>query len=276
MWTNETQRGAIRVEFPQQDIVADPDAPGGVRLIIRARNYAELVNSTLSLAVNLALGQLCKDAGVGLFRVMDEPNTQAIKLLRRSAHALGIVWKPGESLRDLQRRMDANNWTHQRFLLEARRSSGRASYASFSADKMPWHSAIGGVYVHATAPMRRLADRYVLDLSYALANGRQIEPRLVAKLAELPTLMQRFEARAANVDQAVIDLLEAVSLQHRIGETIEAEVIDAQLGIVQTIDPAVRTKILQLPADVKEGDRLNVRIDAADPIKRRVSISVAS
>lgn len=276
MWVNEAERGAVRVEFPQQEVIVDAEAPGGVRLALRAQNYAESVNATLSLAVNLALGRLCKDAGVGLFRVMDEPNPQAIELLRRSASVLGIQWESGESLRDVQRRMDPNNATHQRFLLEARRSGGRASYAAYSADKSPWHAAIGGVYVHATAPMRRLADRYVLDLSYQIANGQSVEQGMLAKIGELPTVMQRFEARAANVDQAVIDLVEAVSLQHRIGETIDAEVIDAQLGIVQTVDSAVRSKILRLPAGVKAGDRVSVRIDAADPIKRRVSLSIVS
>ncbi len=55
MWRNEASRGAIRVEFPQQEIIADENAPGGVRLALRARNVTESANSTLSLAVNLAL-----------------------------------------------------------------------------------------------------------------------------------------------------------------------------------------------------------------------------
>ncbi len=53
---------------------------------------------------------------------MDEPSHRAMQQLRRTAHALHINWSKRESLRDLQRRLDPENVTHQRFLLEARRS----------------------------------------------------------------------------------------------------------------------------------------------------------
>ncbi len=38
-------------------------------------------------------------------------------------------------------------------------------------------------------------------------------------------------------------LVEAVSVQHRIGEVLQAEVVDAEeSGIVQTVDSAIRSK----------------------------------
>ncbi len=272
MWADETARGAVRVEFPQQEVIADASAPGGVRLVLRARVLSESINSTLSLAVNMAIGSLLQKARMGLFRVMDDPEPQAVASLRRTAHALGIAWAPNESLRDLQRRMDPDKFSHQRFLLDARRAGGRARYALFSNSKPAWHAAIGATYAHATAPMRRLADRYVLDLAYLIANQLPVPPDLIDQLAHLPATMDRCEGRANNVDRAVIDLLEAVALQHRIGETLEAEVVDAATGVVQTHDSAIRAKATQLPK-IDNGATVRVRIDMADPATRTVRLT---
>ncbi len=269
MWAAEIARGAIRVDFPQQEVVADALAPGGVRLELRARMVSELVNSTLSLAVNMAIGSLFRDSRMGLFRVMDEPEPRAIAMLRRAAHALQISWAPSETLRDLQRRMEPSNSIHQQFLLDARRAGGRASYESFNSRKTPWHSAIAATYAHATAPMRRLADRYVLDLAWLLANGHSIPTTLTNQIEQLSSVMERCEGRAANVDRAVIDLLEAVSLQHRIGEILIAEVIDVENGVVQITEHAIRARASKL-SNVENGDTVRVRIDVADPTKRLV------
>lgn len=272
MWADEITRGAVRIEFPQQEVIVDDSAPGGVRLDFRARIPSEIVNSSLSLAVNMAIGTLFKDSHTGLFRVMDEPESRALAMLRRAAHALEIPWSSSETLRDLQRRMDPNNAIHQRFLLDARRAGGRASYAVYSEKKTPWHSAIAATYAHATAPMRRLADRYVLDLACLLANGDSIPSSLTDKILQLPKVMERCEGLASNVDRAVIDLLEAVSIQHRIGEILDAEVVDVENGVVQSLEPAIRARAAKL-LDVENGTKVRVRIDVADPVSRRVGLT---
>ena len=272
MWTDEVARGAVRIDFPQQEVVVDGSAPGGVRLDFRARVESEVVNSALSLAVNLALAALMDRAKIGVFRVMDDPEPRVLATLRRVAHALGIRWARSESLRDLQKRMDPNNSVHQRFLLDAQRSGGRAGYAVYSDEKRPWHSAVAATYAHATAPMRRLADRYVLDLSHRLANNETVPSDLRAKLARLPDVMERGEERGASVERAIIDLLEAVSLQHRIGDILEAEVVDANDEIVQVADPAIRARVADL-SGAAEGDIIRVRIDSADPLTRKVRLT---
>jgi exoribonuclease R len=272
MWTDEITRGATRVDFPQQEVVSDPGAPGGVRLELHPRLESEIVNSALSLAVNLALAALMKEAGVGLFRVMADPDERALAPLRRAARALNLGWLASENLRDLQRRLDPTNAQHQRFLLDARRVGGRAGYGVYDPQTPPWHSAIAASYAHATAPMRRLADRYVLDLSVLLAGGSAIPPEMKTQLEALPDVMQRNEARAASVDRAVIDLLEAVSLQNRVGEIFEAEVVDARGEVVQIVDPAVRARVANLPR-LQDGEKVRVRIDSADIAARKVHLT---
>jgi exoribonuclease R len=275
MYADEDARGAIRVEFPQQEVVADSASPGGVRLQLTARVESEMVNSTLSLAVNLAVAELMKEHKVGVFRIMDDPEPRSLAMLRRAAHTLGIEWGEKESLRDLQKRLDPNNGVHQRFLIDARRAGGRAGYAVFSETKPPWHSAVAAIYAHATAPMRRLADRYVLDLSYLLANRQTVPASLLGQLAGLPEVMERGEGRASGVERAVIDLLEAVALQHRIGEVLTGEVVDTDGDIVQTIDPAIRARVARLPK-VDNGTTVRVRIDSADPLTRKVHLTAVT
>ena len=272
MWADEVARGAQRVEFPQQEVIVDESAPGGVRLVLRARVLSESINSTLSLAVNMAIGSLLQSAAIGVFRIMDDPEPQSIQSLRRTAHALDIQWLPNESLRELQRRMDPENFSHQRFLLDARRAGGRARYAVYTQDKPAWHSAIGATYAHATAPMRRLVDRYVLDLAYRIVSQLSVPSTLLQRLDDLPAIMERYESKASSVDRAVIDLLEAVALQDRVGEILDAEVVDAANGIVQTHDSAIRARATKLPK-LENGTLVQVRIEVADPPTRTVRLT---
>ena len=117
--------------------------------------------------------------------------------------------------------------------------------------------------------------RYVLDLAYLLANSLTVPKSLTDQLVGLPAVMERYEGRASNVERAVIDLLEAVSLQHRVGEILEAEVVDAYNGIVQTHDSAIRARATQLPK-VENGATVRVRIDVADPSTRNVRLTAVS
>ncbi len=273
MWIAEAKRGSKRFQFPEQEVIADRSSPGGVRLELRTPLYSEEVNSALSLSVNIAIADLFKTAHTGLFRIMDEPTPRALDRLRLEAHALQIDWPADMPLEQLMRRLEPSDMVHKRFLLMVRRAGGRASYAVYSEKNAPWHAAIGAAYVHATAPMRRLADRYVLELAYRLSNGLSIPVSLDTALRELPAVMASGSGKARAVVQAVIDLIEAVSLQHRIGEVLKAEVVDADSKIVQTLDSAIRSRAAELPPSVNDGDIVWVRIDEADPVHRRVALT---
>ena len=57
------------------------------------------------------------------------------------------------------------------FMLAIRRAGAPAGYMPYKDGVVPWHSAMAATYVHATAPLRRLADRYVVEATLAIANG---------------------------------------------------------------------------------------------------------
>lgn len=137
----------------------------------------------------------------------------------------------------------------------------------------PWHAAIAATYVHATAPLRRLADRYVLDLLCELHSGARPSDEERATLAALPAVMDRAETVASNVEREAIDLVEAITLQHRVSERFEAAVLDVDRGraTIQLVDPPVRTRITLDGAE--PGDVVTVRLVAADPSRRMVEFS---
>ena len=111
-------------------------------------------------------------------------------------------------------------------MLAIRRAGAHASYAPFRRGERPWHSAMRATYVHATAPLRRLADRFVIEATLAVANGRNVPDGVTAAFERLPEVMNRADARASQVDAAVLELAEAVVLSGQVGETFDGTVTD--------------------------------------------------
>ena len=265
----EDRRGASRVDFPEQEVTGDPGAPGSFRLVLRERRASEDQNATLSLAANLAVAGAFLGARTGLFRTMPEPTPHDLGVLRRVAAFLGIDWPVGMPLGELERTLLPGPKTAA-FLLGVRRAGGGASYEPYSEAHRPWHAAIAATYAHATAPLRRLADRYVLEAALSIAAGDSVPQRVLDAFTALPDVMDRAEAKAAKVDRAVVDLMEAVSLAGRDGQTFAATVIDAdEKGArIQLADPPV---VARMAADgLAPADLLDVRLVTADPSTRKV------
>ena len=263
----EQARGAARVDPPQQQVVEQAD--GNFALEFRPMSPMEQANAALSLAANLAIAEALYAHGTGIFRVMPEPDDWAIRRLRQSAKALGVDWPKAMSLEDRQRGLDPNDPKQAAFMLATRRVGAHASYAQFHAGERPWHSAMRATYVHATAPLRRLADRYVTEAALAVANARSVPDFVTAAFARLPDVMNRADAKAGQVDSAVLELAEAVVLACRVGETFSGTVtdIDPKRGArIQLSDPAVNTRIAV--EGLKIGASVRLRLDEADPAVR--------
>ncbi len=128
---------------------------------------------------------------------------------------------------------------------------------------------IAAPYAHATAPLRRLADRYVLDLVCELEAGAASQSTADA-LDRLAEVMEQAETKAAHVDRAAIDLVETVVLRDRVGEEFAATVIDAtdDRARIQLADPPVRGSVRL--ADAEPGEDITVRLTEADVAARRL------
>jgi len=265
----EDARGAARVDPPEQEV--DAVANGGFELALRPLLPAEQHNAAMSLATNLAVADALQAHHTGLFRVMAAPDDRAVHRLRHTATAFGLDWPAAQSLDQYERTLDAHDPKQAAFMLAIRRAGQGASYVPYKEGVVPWHAAMAATYAHATAPLRRLADRYVVMATLAIAKGEAVPDAVTAALAKLPAVMAKADSLAGRVERAVIDLAETVLLNGREGEMFAAVVTDLD-------EHGARIQLSDLPvvarADAKNvapGDALRVRLKAIDPVGRSLT-----
>jgi exoribonuclease R len=270
----EARRGAARVNPPSQEI-ARLDG-GRYELLFRPPLESEVRNAALSLATNLAIANLLLAHKTGLFRVMAEPDERAVRRLRHTARGLGIDWPAGTALPEIERRLDPRDPKQATLILAIQRASQGAGYVPFREGETPWHAAVAATYAHATAPLRRLADRYVVRAALALANGRPVPAAVTEAFEKLPEVMARADALGSRLGRAAIDLAESVMLQGREGESFPAIVTDVD-------HRGVRIQLCDLPVvarmsgpKAKAGHRLRVTLAKADPLERRIAFALAA
>ena len=264
----EAARGAARVDPPEQEVSRDED--GGYHLGFRPMLVSEVRNAALSLATNLAIADTLLAHHTGLFRMMIGPGERDIARLRHTARAFRLDWPAEMPLSDFERTLDAADPAQAAFMLAIRRAGGGAVYASWREGETPWHAAMAATYAHATAPLRRLADRYVIRATLALARGEPVPEVVSNAFATLPRVMARADQMAGQMDRAVIDLAEAVILKSRVGETFAAIVtdLDEHGARIQLRDLAV---VARVDAHrVAPGDKIMVELTAADPGQRKI------
>ena len=82
--------------------------------------------------------------------------------------------------------------------------------------------------------------------------------------------MRSADQRARALDRACVDLVEAVLLESKVGEEYTAVVVDErrEYDVVQLHWPAVRARVPG--GGLGLGRRVQVRLTAADPARRRV------
>ena len=270
----ERARGAVSLPVPEQQVSGNGT---GWTLTYRAPLPVEDWNAQMSLLTGMSAARLMLDAGVGLLRTMPPPDDATVQSLRRSALALDIAWPDGASYAEVVRGLDASKPTNAALLRLAAVLFRGAAYVAFdgSAPTTSTHAAVAAPYAHATAPLRRLADRYVSECCLAICAGQEVPAWVRSALPTLPDEMAEADRHAHEVDRAVVDLAEALLLKDRCGEVFRGVVVEAgpKGGEVQLRDPAVRARLDggQLPLGVET----DVRLVAVDVARRRVTFEQA-
>lgn len=270
------ERGAVDLRLAEQEVVASPT--GGWLLEYRAPLPVESWNAQISLLTGMAAARLMLAAGVGVLRTLPPPDEATVQSLRRSAVALGLEWPAGRPYAEVVSSLDAAVPAQAAVLELATRLLRGAAYVAFAdgaPPAQPGHSAVAAPYAHATAPLRRLVDRYVGEVCLAACAGVPVPEWTQATLPVLPAEMAAADRRGHALDRAVVDLMEATVLAGAVGSTYDAVVVESGRGggEVQLRDPAVRAKC--------RGDRLalghavRVRLTGADPVTRRVTFELA-
>jgi exoribonuclease R len=153
-----------------------------------------------------------------------------------------------------------------------------SGYAAFDDEvpSRPAHAGVGAPYAHATAPLRRLVDRYVGEACLAVSAGKEVPDWVRAALPQLPEQMETSNRRAQQFEAGVISTVEAAVLEHRVGEVFDAVVVELHEhdggGTVQLLEPAVTANCV---GDLPLGERVRVRLVLADVPKRQVRFELA-
>ncbi|HTW20405.1 MAG TPA: RNB domain-containing ribonuclease [Mycobacteriales bacterium] len=269
----ERERGGVSLNVPEQLVVRDGD---GWSLEYRETAPAEGWNAQLSLLVGMAAARLMVHAKVGLLRTMPAPWHRRVEALHRSAVALGVARPPGTAYAEIIRSLDPARPNEAAMLRLAASLFRGAGYVAFDGT-LPGqirHAAVAAPYAHATAPLRRLGDRFVSELCLAISAKRPVPEWARQGLPALPHLMAVADQRAHAVDHAVIDLAETVLLQDRVGEVFDAVVVEAEddHGEIQVINPPVKTKIAG--TDLPLGHEIRARLEHADVTTRKLTFSI--
>jgi exoribonuclease R len=264
----EADRGGVSLPTPAQEVVS---SGSGYDLAFVAPLPVESWNAQVSLLTGMAAATVMLDGGVGLLRTMPPPAAADVAAFRRSAAALGVAWPEGTAYASFVGGLDPAVPAHAALLSLATTLLRGAGYTAFDGalPEVREHSAIAAPYAHATAPLRRLADRFVNECVVSLAAGLAVPDWCRAALPELPGLMAAADRRERELDRAVLDYLEAAVLARRVGEEFWAVVTDSDErgGMVQVASPAVRARLV---GTAPLGERVRVRLVEADPARRRV------
>lgn len=236
----ERERGGASLGRPDQEV---REVDGRYQLIRRRPLEAEGWNAQVSLLTGMAAAQLMLDGGIGILRTMPPPDAEAITWFRRRAKALGTPWETDVGYGAYLRTLDPAEPAQLAILHAAASLFRGAGYTAFD-DESPEHpvqSAVAAPYAHATAPLRRLVDRFVLVVCEALASGREVPGWARTALPEIPAIMASSDGLAGRLDNAVMSAVEAAVLHDRVGESFAATVIDVKNGggVLQLDDVAV-------------------------------------
>lgn len=222
----EIDRGGVSLNLPDQEVVT---SGRNWHLEFRRVLPVEGWNAQISLLTGISAAKLMLDAGVGVLRTLPPARQVDVDRLRRVAKSLGLRWPGAMGYPEFVRSLNAAEPDDQAMLNASTtlfRGAGYTVLNDHDDDQLIVHGALATPYAHATAPLRRLVDRYVGALCAALSAGEAAPDWVLATLDELPALMAESDRRAKRFERAVVDLVEALVLQGREGKTFAGTIIE--------------------------------------------------
>lgn len=269
----EAERGGVSLPLPEQvvDCSADPWTVS-FRELLDVEDW----NAQISLLTGFAAASMMVYGRVGILRTLPPPESGAVKRLHRTARALGIDWPAELTYPDFVRSLDPNSPQGLAMITACTSLLRGAGYTPFNGEVpgQPLHAALASEYAHVTAPLRRLVDRFGLEICAALCAGTPIPGWVQEALPELPDTMRESGRRANAYENAIVNLIEASTLRARVGEQFTGSVVETDhdnphKGDLVVRDPAVTAGVVGT-APLPLGEEITVTLAEADPVTRRV------
>ncbi|MCL2543384.1 MAG: RNB domain-containing ribonuclease [Nocardioidaceae bacterium] len=269
----EAARGGVSLALPEQEV---EEQDGSFSLGFREQLPVEGWNAQISLLTGMAAARLMVDGKVGMLRTLPPPDPRDVVRLRRVAQALRIDWPEGLDYPGFVRGLDPRAPAHQAMTVACTRLLRGSGYTAFDGElpEQREQSAIGAEYAHATAPLRRLGDRYVGEVCVALCAGRPVPDWVTTALPGLPKILAGSAQRAHTYERAVADLVEAGVLAGRVGETFDGVVTsvedkDPTRGVLMVGEVGVEAPVTAA-SDLPLGHDVTATLAVADLATRKV------
>lgn len=266
----EKERGAVTLPIPDQVVVREN---GGWGLEYRSQLPVEGWNAQISLLTGIAAASLMVDAEVGILRTLPPARPEELNWLRMVAKGLGVNWPENVTYPNLIGSLDARLPAHAALLAESTGLFSGAGYQTLEPGVKPHeHSALATLYTHATAPLRRLVDRFVGEACLAICAGDAVPDWVTEALPTLPKIMGRADSIAGGYEAACLNLIEAALVSDRVGDTFLGVVVevdsDDPRGDVQVREPAIHARIDDSILEL--GEEIQMRLVTASVSDRRV------
>ncbi|WP_106848250.1 RNB domain-containing ribonuclease [Blastococcus sp. Marseille-P5729] len=267
-----SERHAINLNLPEQVV---EHGEHGWQLAYRSQLPCELWNAEISLMTGMAAATMMVNAGTGLLRTLPPAAEETLERVRTTAELLGIHWPDGAYPSDVLDSLDRGVARNVAFIEQAGHLLRGAGYLAFTEGNPheSVHAAIGAVYAHVTAPLRRLVDRYGAEVCLAVSAGEAVPGWVIDALPKLPEVMSQTGNVERRLENAIIDSVEALLLQDSVGERFPAVVVGAGKEDVTVVleNPAVRARAR---GSAELGETVQVEVLEADPVKPELRLDV--
>ncbi|MFC0247984.1 RNB domain-containing ribonuclease [Citricoccus parietis] len=282
----ETARGGASLRLPEQEITTTDH---GYQVLTAPPLDVEDWNAQISLMTGIAAAHIMLEGGVGILRTMPPADPDAESTFRARTRALGHPWPQDQPYGEYLRELDITRPQELAIMHAATSLFRGAGYTAFDGDtpEVTVQSAIASPYAHATAPLRRLVDRFVLATCLALENGEDVPLGVRGLLPSLPAAMRDSSLVASRATNAALDLVEAASLHGMEGQEFNAVVISAPSseqaekarsqgrlpwGEIQVEQPPV---LARFEGEAEAGQRIRAVLVTSDMANRTVLFRVA-
>ncbi|MBX3068302.1 MAG: RNB domain-containing ribonuclease [Microbacteriaceae bacterium] len=258
----EILRGGASLERPDQEV---HQTGNSFELVRRVPMPVEAWNAQISLMTGMEAAKIMLKGKVGILRALPAPSHESLDWFKRKAFALGFPWPTSKTYGEFVGSLDSNDPKQLALIHSAASLFRGAGYVAFSGDvpKQPNQWAVAAPYTHVTAPIRRLVDRFALEVCLSLSQGTEISEWVQSALPELPKLMAISDGISGRLDSAVISCFEAAALSGRVAESFEASVltVNSHGGEIVIQELGITA---QCVGELKLGSIVKVRLTKAD------------
>ncbi|GAA2788508.1 RNB domain-containing ribonuclease [Kribbella solani] len=272
----ELDRGGVNLPIPDQEVVTSNHGWG---LEFRAPLPVEGWNAQISLLTGMAAAELMMKGKIGILRTLPESHDDLRRKLGNTAKALGIEWPDATPYAQFIHGLDPKVPANAAMLAACTVLFRGAGYSAFdgSVPEQPQHAAMKAEYAHATAPLRRLVDRWTSEICVALSAGTEVPAWVRESMDEIPKMMDEADRRAHAYERAIVSMVEAGLVADQVGAEFDGVITEVDerengRGVVALTKIAIEGRVTGTALPL--GRQARVRLVEADIAKRTIAFEL--